>query len=474
MDTHEEPDTASQPFISSDEGNTASERLSEGEPSDILGTKIIHSTYVIWLVLFYAALALFSWILICKLTNHPITTNHYGVWFWNDGGDYYKDAAALQAKYQQNERWYKAAQVIQSIASVLTIPLTSTVCSSAAVIYLQQSTGRTPSFTLRQMITLADKGWTDIGTYRQLVMGHWSRYSSALLIWAILLHIIGAIISPLEQILISTEAIKIPTYSNTVLDLLDIPDKFQHDDVYAGPDATIPVAREILASTSGTDFAPQIWGGEDCATIHGYTITKVDSTLCSQGGIVWGNLSLYSDPFLAQLPRDYNTGLIQQFLPRFNSSARFENISSLEFPSDCDTTSGALSIRQIGTPINATSLHADAQGMISWAVHACIPTDVRKTPWKSTRARQHFSESLFLNISLSEALKVKIANDQGLPFSESPFSEYFRVTVNTTAGYFELPNYMNGGEAGPLLSHDPNSKCGKSCEVQGRTLEDIQ
>ena len=63
--------------------------------------------------------------------------------------------------------------MVQSIASVLTIPLTSAVCSSVVVIYLQhRADARAPNFTLRQMMVLADKGWTDVGTYFRLASRH--------------------------------------------------------------------------------------------------------------------------------------------------------------------------------------------------------------------------------------------------------------------------------------------------------------
>jgi hypothetical protein len=44
------------------------------------GTRLYHSGYVLVLVLLYAALALFAWIVTCTLTFHPITsTSNYGL-----------------------------------------------------------------------------------------------------------------------------------------------------------------------------------------------------------------------------------------------------------------------------------------------------------------------------------------------------------------------------------------------------------
>lgn len=44
----------------------------------------------------------------------------------------------------------------------------------------------------------------------------------------------------------------------------------------------------------------------------------------------------------------------------------------------------------------------------------------------------------------------------------------FKITADTTTGYFELPNYMNGGQAGPLIDGDPDDDehCGYDCQRQ--------
>lgn len=47
-------------------------------------------------------------------------------------------------------------------------------------------------------------------------------------------------------------------------------------------------------------------------------------------------------------------------------------------------------------------------------------------------------------------------------------TQFFRVTLDTTAGYFELPSYLNGQKAGPLLPDGPKSQeCGNACFAQG-------
>lgn len=77
-----------------------------------------------------------------------------------------------------------------------------------------------------------------------------------------------------------------------------------------------------------------------------------------------------------------------------------------------------------------------------------------------TGNRQDFSEQLFLNISVM-GYDLSAHN---LPATGG----IFKITSNTTAGYFELPNYMNGGQAGPIIDGTPDDigNCGSNCLTQ--------
>lgn len=88
-----------------------------------------------------------------------------------------------------------------------------------------------------------------------------------------------------------------------------------------------------------------------------------------------------------------------------------------------------------------------------------MPRDLTTSPWKSTRDRQDFTEEVYLNVTLIHYNVNKLNQDQ-------QNSTFHKVTLDTTAGYFELPNYMNGEVAKPLLKKDPNSICGEHCEPE--------
>ncbi|KAJ5355679.1 hypothetical protein N7517_010288 [Penicillium concentricum] len=425
----------------------------------ILPSATLHrSGYILLLVLLYIFLAVFSWVVTCYLSFRPITTQHYDFWVKDSdspsdefkygqgsSGWTYADVMAL---YQRNERWYRASRVMQSIVSVMTIPLTSAVCSSAAVIFLQR---RQPSegLSLRQAVTLADKGWSDIFTYIKTFSSGTNglkRYGSSFLFLAMFANLLGSVISPLQQMFLSTEIIKTPTWPTKIWHLLDIPDQWES---FLLPQSSMVLllTREALATTTSTQRQAQLWQGTNVSCVINVT-TGALLPSCNQGGATFGNMSRLENPFLAELPNDYNTGLIQQFLPRINSSTRYESISAEDYPEDCDKRKGAFSVNY------GKENHDEAGRLTAWGLEACMPANVKNTPWNNTRDRQDFTEELYLNVTIVGQLSSR---------------SLFKIALETTAGYFELPNYMNGQVAGPLLEKCPELSygCGEHCEPEG-------
>lgn len=118
-------------------------------------------------------------------------------------------------------------------------------------------------------------------------------------------------------------------------------------------------------------------------------------------------------------------------MPRMNSSSSYTSISQEDFPRDCASLPGAYSVRY----------HYELRFGDIIDVRVCMPADVSKTPWKQTRNRQDISETMFINIGIGlQNINIK-------------------YVVNSTLGYFELPNYGNNGIAGPLLADDPFDSC---------------
>ncbi|KAK5700653.1 hypothetical protein LTR97_005170 [Elasticomyces elasticus] len=420
-------------------------------------TTLKRSYYILWIVALYTALSVVSWGIICVLTERPLYGKRYG---------YMSSALTLgksrwrKPDYEANERWYQAMRVIQSITGVLTIPVTSAVCSSAAAAFAQYGKSST-RLSMRQMIVLADRGWTDPRTFTQLLT--WTgfkRTGSTFLVLAILLNILGGLIQPLQQIFLKDIAMKTPLYRIKLYHLFDVTDAFNY-----GPEqddgSVVLMTRNALATTSLVEPMNQLWQGAgfscDARFLMGNDTASTERgsyesppAACGYGATL-GNYSGLTEPFFAQQPSTFSTGVIRQFLPRFNSTSTYNKITANEWPTACtgleDAEPGSYMVVYAKNGTDTVN---------PWAVTACMPSDQRHTPWKRTHSRQDFGEELYLNVTRADAGQVY-----------EPGGSLFQIIVNTTAGYFELPNYNNGQVPGPLLADDPNNHCDSYCETQG-------
>ncbi|ETS73712.1 hypothetical protein PFICI_14658 [Pestalotiopsis fici W106-1] len=418
-------------------------------------TTIHRSNKIFLLVLIYATLAVFAWVVTCVLAYRPIHGNSYSM---NAGDSHYSETTDSEnhfhAFYLDNEEWYRAARVIQSIVAVLTIPLTSAVCGRAAVAFIQQPS-HSGDMTMRQTMVLADKGWADVGLISKVLRGQWKRYGSSFLAVAILLNILGAIISPLQQILLTTETIKIPTQWTSILGLMDMSDHGEDMRGNSLDDYTVALTRSRLSSTTLSDVQARLWSGSmDCS---GYEYSTLGT--CQAGGSqnLLSSLHLMQDPFFAELPSGYSTGLLSQFLPRVNSTASRELIDIDDFPPECSSDNPDVFYV---TYSNSSEDRSQHNRTASYNVEVCMPGNMSEPAWSGAQHRQNCSEELYLKISLWN-----VTNFQSGVYSS-------KITLNTTVGYFELPNYANGGVAGPLLEKTVSEYIGPSWVRQNTIQKD--
>lgn len=460
----------SDPFHHVDSSYAASQSTSTQQLDDSAGKKELErdspsttlhrSPYILFLVLIYTFLILFAWVITCILVSRPITTGHYGIYMGNDSTGGYPSAVGSHTLYVDNEHWYRAVRVIQAIVSTLTIPLASAVCSAGAVVFTQKGK-RENTLSLRQLMVLATSGWADIPTYWNLTPGvrknGWKRYGSSFLFLAILLNALGGLIGPLQQLFFSTSTIKTPTVQTQTLNLQDIAAINQN--VGGDDNFIVALTRSALTTANVDDPQSQLWPGCNL-TAACNALDMVDGNvpyknICNDKGVTFSNISQLCSPFFAELPNGFNTGLIRQFLPRINSTADYQMVEASDFPENCQSKNGSFYV-DMG---NSTDISPDL-----WHLQACMPADLRNSPWKATGNRQDFTEALWLNVTFWNQ---SASGTGGVVFP----SLYSKVTVTTSAGYFELPNYMNSQLAGPLLDNDPtknpsNGACGVDCEPQ--------
>ena len=421
--------------------------IKKGDASDSGPTALLHrSSYALLLASLYAALAIFTWASTCILSFRPLSTNSYGF-----NVNSYSKLTYLQIHrlYVTNDRVYEAIRIFQGIVDILTIPVTSAVCAKAAVIFTQHSTAKS-ALTLRQTMVLADNSWTDPEVVSKLFLKGSKRYLSSFLVFAILLHVLGGILSPLRGYFVGQETIGTPTGPQDIFDMCSISDHFPQIDGGLYDNSVTVLARAAMASTSLTDQQSRLWqGNSSSCNLLNETDLPLGS-VCDSGGATFNNFSLLGDPFLAQLPFGYNTGLVKQYLPRINSTATMKTITdSSTYPQNCGTGSNQFRVSYSGASSDRESYYA---------FEACMPADLSQSPWRNTVKRQDFSEILYLNITTFGTLNSDVQHD------------LYEVTMDTTAGFFELPNYTNK-TSGPLLIDGPPYYCGDDCVTEDGSIQ---
>ncbi|KAF4257559.1 hypothetical protein CNMCM8812_006726 [Aspergillus fumigatus] len=388
-------------------------------------TTLHRSPGVLLPTLLYAGLAIYAWVAIVYLSFRPMSAKSWGALLSENR--LYSESV----DYARNEGIYRSAVVIWTLIAIMTLPWLSAVCASAAVIYVQnQKTA--DSLQMRQVTNLADRRWLDLSLYKALVSGGWKKHGSTFLILAIVLHLVAGLTYPIQSIFLETTTINVPQAMDRVASIADLPSLEYPDAAISLIGNDILAVRRALSDADSVTVQPFLWQNTSGVQLH--TLSDI--------------LSL-NDSFYAQLPTGFNTGVLRQFAPRVNSTATYETILASEFPSNCDSTPGSFYSRHY-------SEYAMSEYRRIWGVTACMPSNWTKSQWQKTRARQEFSETLYLNFTSSKG------NSGDTPAD----GKLYRVTVSTTAGYFELPNNMNDGKHGPLLEQDPVGLCGADCHYQ--------
>lgn len=160
-----------------------------------IATRLARSSWILYLVVFYAALAMTAWVLTCYTSRRPIGFRGYGVdRQWLDSHPLRNGEPTLDEEiaYIVSGQFVQAARVMLAAVAVLTIPVVSATCSQAAVVYLQWAGERGKNPTLHQAMILADRSWTEPVAIAKLLMP-WNRrrQGSMFLLLAVVLTVLG-------------------------------------------------------------------------------------------------------------------------------------------------------------------------------------------------------------------------------------------------------------------------------------------
>ncbi|RAO69357.1 uncharacterized protein BHQ10_005369 [Talaromyces amestolkiae] len=351
-------------------------------PERIRSTPLHRNLGILIPVALYATMAIYSWATICVLSRvEDYTTNKNGI----------------------KTRSYRAARTVQVVANIVTLPVISFVCAWAAAVFVQNQRDAY-SLRLRQVITLADRAWTNPMQYLRLLLypSGLKRYGSSMLYLAIFIHIFGAITYPIQSLFLSTRLVSIAPI-----------------DRYGFIDYSFSGVKSLstVLSSSYEDIAAYI-----------LTVRQESQTIGIDGyqDNLWGNTSQLSGytsdaSWYAPLSKNSSTGLYtNQYIARLNCSAEVQIMTTGEFPSNCSGDS------------------------LFYAAYTYPNSFYNLTV-------EDFTEVLYVNINSNYSASAPADEDY------ESYMKPFKVIMNTTAGLFELPNVQNGQLAGPLVS---NSSCG--------------
>ncbi|RMY41428.1 hypothetical protein D0866_00593 [Hortaea werneckii] len=145
--------------------------------------------------------------------------------------------------------------------------------------------------------------------------------------------------------------------------------------------------------------------------------------------VLLGGWQKYASSFLVFAILLNVLGVVRQFILRFNVSISRENITGQGMPKECNEDQpGVFYVKY------ASEAKDDEKRIVGdWALEACMPANQERSPWRATRSRQDFTETLYLNLRSDSPY---IA-DSGVPAKIAGY-HVFKITLNTTARYFEF------------------------------------
>lgn len=146
----------------------------------------------------------------------------------------------------------------------------------------------------------------------------------------------------------------------------------------------------------------------------------------------------YYTLFASSLVNVTNIGIFRQLGMRMNSSSTCINEDPSDFPATCFRE------RPFASDLRLRGLD----------IRICAPGDYEKTPWMLSRDSQDIPEELWIDLTVDPS--AADVETMELQWGLSNFT--LHCTVNTSRGYFEIPNLHTKNNPGPLLEKWPSEK----------------
>ncbi|KAL1801411.1 hypothetical protein ACET3X_001753 [Alternaria dauci] len=370
------------------------------------------SLWPLGVFIFYAALSAFTWVIFCIASKRLIGSKQD---YENQEGYGYE----LDPILTKHENAIRAAQILQIVVALITIPITSAICSMALAAFIQMGGVRT-KLNLRQTMALADQGWISPRIWTM----H-SKVASLPLYIAFGLTFVGAVFQILQGVFVRVTPTQMAS-EDSKYGTYEVPDMPAYINSGKTPymNPLVIRLRSILESATEDQYEPFLWRRPDD---NGMCRNPSQCTYQDWRRSFQTISDADSDVWFTPLASDFNTGVYKdaQYVPRINTTVTYTNMTAAEWPSECVRDKEGVFF---------ADYHGQSE-IFDNIVTACMPTNISDTPWQATHNRQDITEDLYLNISTIHS---------------GPISHY-RVTAKTSLGYFELPSAKNGNRAGPLL-----------------------
>lgn len=422
----------------------------------------------ILLICLYIPLLIVPWVLTVVLSYRPLSKSSY---YYKKGFD--------DEELELMKSWVSAIDVLNSIASLMAVPVVSFVIAQVAVIFSQT---RAPErqLSVRDIFALADRAWTDISVLLKFIQvdGKGSRAFNGFIVLATsfllisessmflmqhcvwsgacreryiyaLLTFLGAVQPPLYQILVDWSSITIPDryssfYVGTDLEPAEL-EVVPHTTVLQRVQLDLPsIKLESPETYMWVDYngtQPPVRGLDTTGELINSLAHALHHESYQSDG--------YLPAFIAGLPYNETTGTRRHHAMRFNSSVKCELVNEEQFPTNCAGKKPFDTYTKVQNDTSSTEFRV------------CMPGEWGKFPWTLSRTRQDVEEEAYMQL---------------LIHSEHNISSTFHCSSVSTRGSFELGNYRTGGQYGPLMTHWPSpdvmerdfDDLGKTCEKDVR------
>ena len=163
--------------------------------------------------------------------------------------------------------------------------------------------------------------------------------------------------------------------------------------------------------------------------------------------------SLGKEVFATNFPVGTQTGVLRNLATRLNTSMSCDLIDWRDIPTFCPVRNSSGNGGHPPTGILSSIRNETKPAPFSnetdpnLTLRLCVPGFKDISPWNSTLRPQNILEHMWMDLEYTNLP----GRNTYSPTAGSNFT--LHCTSNTTLGYFELPNYWNGGVAGPLLSY---------------------